>query len=118
MELINDILATIDNGIAANQFSIHDLKTLRKYIYNREDELRKQSGRLVAASLRPGCAVRISHKANLRPKYILGTEATVIKINKTTASITLGEVRGGSGRFCTGQEIRCPLDALELVEAS
>lgn len=94
-----------------------DIEYLGTYLHNILRESRRMEGSRVAATLRGGAKVRIRRDAALRPRYILGIEATVVKVNQTTATITLGEVRHG-GRFFTGQEIRCPLEALELVEAS
>jgi hypothetical protein len=103
----------IDDAIADGTLDAEDLSQLGSHIWECRQELQRRAGRKVAATLAPGAQVRIRHDAHLRPRYILGTLAEVVKINQTTATIVLGEVRGGS-RFSTGQEIRCPLDALEL----
>jgi hypothetical protein len=93
---------------------------LRDSITDCVREARRQEGCALAATLTAGSRVMISGTANLRPRYIIGTKAVVVRVNKTTATITLGEVRlppgTGRARFYTGQTIRCPLDALELVE--
>ena len=107
----------IDDAIADGTLTAEDLSTIGTHVWECKREAQRQEGRKVAATLTTGGKVRIRHNAHLRPRYILGTLAEVVKINKTTATIILGEVRGGT-RFQTGQEIRCPLDALEPVEAS
>ena len=118
---MNDTLKAITNlindAIADGAFDAEDLATLGTHVWNCKREAQRQEGRKVAATLTTGGKVRIRRDAHLRPRYILGTLAEVVKINKITATIILGEVRGGT-KFYTGQEIRCPLDALELVEAS
>jgi len=106
----------IDDSIADGTLDFDNLSELGSHVYDCRREVQRADGRKVAATLQRGSKVRIKFDAHLRPRYILGTEAEVLKINKTTASIILGEVRGGSGRFETGQEIRCPLDSLELLE--
>jgi hypothetical protein len=108
----------IEDAMKANELSIDDLRDISNCIDECYKDLKRQAGAKVAATLRKGSKVRISFTANLRPRYLLGTHATVIKVNKATANIRLGEVIGGTGRFYTGQEIRCPLDSLELVEVA
>ena len=107
----------IDDAIADGTLDAEDLSTLGTHVWECKREALRLEGRKVAATLKTGAKVRIRHNAQLRPRYILGTLAEVVKVNQTTATIILGEVRGGS-KFQTGQEIRCPLDALEVVEAS
>jgi hypothetical protein len=108
----------IEDAMKSNELSIDDLRDISNFVNECSKDLQRQAGAAVAATLRKGAKVRISFKANLRPRYILGTEAEVIKVNQTTATIRLGEVIGGTGRFYTGQEIRCPLDSLELREGA
>jgi hypothetical protein len=115
---VTAITNMIDESFADGTLDADNLHEIKNHIHDIEREARRSEGRRVAAALMPGSEVRISPTAALCPRYILGTHATVVRINQTSATITLGEVRGGSGRFYTGQEIRCPLDALELVEGS
>ena len=105
----------IDDAIADGTLDAEDLTDLGTHVWECKREAQRREGRRVAATLTTGGKVRIRHNAHLRPRYILGTLAEVVKINKTTATIILGEVRGGT-KFHTGQEIRCPLDALEPME--
>jgi hypothetical protein len=110
------IIEIIDDAIMHDALSEDELRTLGSHIYESLNEFKRQEGRKVAAMLRKGSSVRIRYEAKLTPRYILGTNATVVKINKTTATITLGHVNSpnDNSRFYSGQEIRCPLDALEL----
>lgn len=105
----------IDDAIADGTLDAEDLRELGSHIWDRTKEVKRQEGRKIAATLTVGAKVRIRRDADLRPRYILGTLAEVIKINQTTATIILGNVYGGT-KFYTGQEIRCPLDALEPIE--
>ncbi len=113
---LNAMFDLIDDSLEAGNLTREDLNAIGEFAWKRAKDLRKAEGRKVAARLSKGTAVRIKMDAPLRPRYILGTEATVQKVNQTSATITLGEVHGGSGRFYTGQLINCPLDALELRE--
>ncbi len=113
---VQAIMNMIEDSVKDGTLDYDNLSELGSHVYDWRSEVQRADGRKVAAMLMRGSKVRIKHDAHLRPRYILGTEAEVVKINKTTATIILGEIRGGSGRFETGQEIRCPLDALELME--
>lgn len=109
------LIEIISDALDEGSLTMDEIHEVRDYLHEAAKDMRRQEGAKVAAKLRAGSKVRISMNAALRPKYILGTEATVEKVNQTTATIILGEVYGGT-RFFQGQSIRCPLDALELAE--
>ena len=120
-ENLNAIMDIIDDALKTDDLSLDELHALTDHVIRRAKSLKQQVGAEIAMTLRAGTKVRISQNAALRPRYILGTEAEVQKINQTTATIKLGTVYStdrGRGRFYTGQVINCPLDALELVEVS
>lgn len=115
-DTLKAITNLIDDAVADESLDAEDLRQLGDHVWERMKEAKRIEGRKVAATLRVGSVVRIRHDAALRPRYILGTCATVVKVNQTTATITLGHVRttSANAKFYTGQEIRCPLSALEL----
>lgn len=112
----NIIFDMIDEAIETGELNTDDLKSISDFAFTRAKDARKAEGRKVAARLSKGTAVRIKLDAPLGPRYILGVEATVEKVNQTTATIILGDLDHDGGRFRAGQRINCPLDALELVE--
>lgn len=65
-----------------------------------------------ARTLKPGDIITVS---NLRPAYINGQEATVVKINKTRAVVRFNDP-AVAGRFAD-QEVTVPLANITLVEA-
>jgi hypothetical protein len=70
-----------------------DLDTLTNVIRER----RKQQEQVKGMFLRPGDRVCFNDK--VRPKYLRGAQATVVKVNKTRAVIQLDDK---TGRFGTG----------------
>lgn len=114
-----DIIKSINEAVYSGGLDERGLLTIANHVREVRKDMRRQKGAEVAAQIDSGAKVRIKHDASLRPTYILGVEATVVTINRTTATIKLGEVQtpmsGGRNRFFTGQMIRCPLDAIELV---
>ena len=118
-ENLNAIMDIIDDALKTDDLSLDELHALNDHVIRRAKSLKQQVGAEIGMSLRTGTKVRISQKSALRPRYILGTEAEVYKVNQTTATIKLGKVNspdGQRGRFYSGQMINCPLDALELVK--
>lgn len=92
--------------------------SLRDAVTAEVKDAQRKVARQMAAELSVGDTVRIREDANLRPRYILGTEAEVLDIKQRNATIKLGEVNGPhNGKFRTGQRIGCPMDALERVDA-
>lgn len=92
-----------------------DLSAIADYAVQLSKQERKAEGRRLKAKLRIGMTVRIKHDAPLRPKYILGTMATIVSVNRTKAKIQLGDL-GQQGRFQSGDLVHCPIDCLEIVE--
>lgn len=114
MSQVADIIRTIQDA----NLSPDELMQLRDAVGGEIKDAQRKLARRVAAQLSTGDTVRIREDANLRPRYILGTEAEVMEIKQRNATIKLGEVRGPfNGKFRTGQIIRCPMDALEPVDA-
>jgi len=119
MKSAYEIRSIIDKAYLGGRLTYEDLKLLCDHINGCAKEMRRRDGAAVASQISKGSQVRISFDCDLRPRYILGTQATVLKVNTTTATIELGHVASPNGRsrFYTGQEIRCPLNALEPVAA-
>ena len=113
--LIEMIADSIDSG----ELTTEDLRTLGSFIKLRIADKKAEKTAEVAGQIGPGSNVRISPNANLSPRYVLGTYAKVVRVNRTRAVIVLGHVNspGSDSRFYTGQEITCPINALEVVEA-
>jgi hypothetical protein len=116
-ESLSNILDSINASVQNDVLGEDDLMVLYDAVRDHIKESRRRASMMMAAKIRRGAKVRISPESNLRPAYLLGTEGIVEKINQTTATIRLDKVYAGSNsRFRTGQSIRCPLNALELVE--
>jgi hypothetical protein len=119
MDTYADIIKAINVAVAQETLDDRGLLMISNHVHDLRQDLRRQKGREIASEICSGTKVRIRQDAPLRPHYILGTEATVVSVNRTTATIKLGDVptppAGGRSRFFTGQMIRCPLDAIELV---
>jgi hypothetical protein len=62
-------------------------------------------------TLTPGDRVRFNHKT--RPKYLVGREAVVARINQTTTTVYLEQ---GMGKFPAGAKFRVPNALLEAVK--
>lgn len=112
MKTIQDVLDAIWDG----DLSVDELHTIRESAQEAIKDVAKREARKMAARLSPGDKVRIRKDANLRPKYLLGTEAEVLAVKQRNADILLGEVSKVGGRFRTGQRIGCPMEGLEKIE--
>jgi hypothetical protein len=118
-DTLKAIIGIIDSAVDDGSLSPDDIHEIRDHLADHYKEFRRQDAATVAATLRKGAKVRISFNSGLRPRYLLGVRATVHQVNKSTATIKLGEVPegyDGKRRFYTGQVIRCPLEGLELME--
>lgn len=101
MSAIDQVLRLIDGGECDD-----DLNTINTAIRERQKLLATRALR----TMREGDRVRFNDRTN--PTYLRGLEATVVKVNKTTAVVTPDENRG---RF--GGQIRVPANLLEMVDA-
>lgn len=117
-DTLKAIAHLIDDAVRQQELDADDLRALNEHMHGHLQEMKRQACAAVAMQIRAGSKVKIADDAPLSPKYILGTEAEVVRVKKTNAVIILGAVYGGKGRFYEGQEITCPLYALELVEAA
>lgn len=117
-DTLKAIAHLIDDAVRQQELDADDLRALNEHMHGHLEAMKQQANAAVALQVRAGSKVKIADDAPLSPKYILGTEAEVVRVNKANAVIVLGEVYGGKGRFYEGQEITCPLYALELLEAS
>lgn len=93
--------AEVNTAIITGKLDI-DLDALERAIRNRRLN--------IGYTLRRGDIVELK---GLRPQYLNGHKAKVIKINSTTASIQLEQPAGH--RFPAGYTIRCPLTCLSKV---
>lgn len=82
------------------------LDTLSEAIKNRVTNLEQRQ----IATLKKGDTVRFNSKT--RPKYLVGVEAVVIKVNKTTVTVDIPS-RDTFERF--GGIVRVPASLLELA---
>jgi hypothetical protein len=112
---VQAITNMIDEAYGDGTLNGDDLEIIGNHINYIARESRRLKEKAIAISLLPGSAVRIRLDAHIRPRYVLGTNATIQKINRTTATIVLGHVASpdSNSKFYTGQIIRCPLHALE-----
>lgn len=112
----SEIMDGISDALRREEIDAADLYDISDFINQLSKSERKLEGQKMRAQLRPGMAVRIKANAALRPRYILGVDATVVAVNRSKALIKLGDIGRQSGRFQSGDQVHCPLDALEIVE--
>lgn len=77
-------------------------------IYDAFKTRRGVAAQIAAASYKPGDRVRFTDA--VRPKYLIGVEANVVKVNAKTVVVKMDSVQG---RF--GGETRCPAELIEAV---
>lgn len=87
-----------------------DLDGISGAINDRRRSLRATQSRLVFHTLKPGDKVRL---VNLRPKYLVGEIATVVRKNQTRVVVTLDNPTL-SGRF--RGEVTAAANMLEKVQ--
>ena len=98
----------VRQAIMRGDFNHHQLAALKNIVQNAIAINNDKSRREFAMSLRAGSKVEFNNKA--RPVYMQGATATVLKINKKTASVMLDRPHG---RF--HGEIRAPLSILSVL---
>ena len=97
-------VALINADIINGKLDDH-LSSISDFIKMRRQKLAAQFGN----SLSSGDTVTFNSKT--RPKYLIGKQAEVIRVNKTTATVKPLEA---AGRF-SGEPIRCPLSLLDAA---
>lgn len=97
-------LSDIIKGIDAGDFDA-DLSYLTEYIRGRRDYLAQQQ----ASELAPGDTVRLD---DIRPKYLIGATATVVRVRQKKVVCTLDHP---NGKFPPGAEVAIPLVCVSKV---
>lgn len=101
-----EIAKAIMDGEVDNQ-----LDKLDRLIRDRQRMVRQAKAAITAVSLEEGAKVRFVK--SIRPTYLQGVIATVIKVNRTGAIVKIDDpiAAGRYGRL----PVRCPADLLEAV---
>lgn len=98
---MNPILLSIINGDADK-----DLDAIISAIKARKQALSS----INVASTRPGDTIHFSDQ--IRPKYLVGLPATVVKLNRESVVITCPDT-SNYGRFRNSKNVRCPNSLIE-----
>lgn len=76
---------------------------------------RKQVDSIKLLFCGPGDTVQFN--STIRPKYLQGLTATVVKVNKTTITVTCPD-DPRYGRFQNSKAVKCPSSLFDKVEAA
>jgi hypothetical protein len=112
------------DGIAAGYYDCQGregMQMLLGAVRNRRSTLEVAAMKAAGATstVAAGDRVRVKADAPLRPTYVLGKTGVVAKVNQTTATVVFdpGQYLGRFEPKRPGQGTRCPLGALEKIDA-
>ena len=98
---MNEVINSIEDGNCDD-----DLAAILDAVRSRQKVLAARNVR----DLSPGDTVRFSNA--IRPKYLVGKTATVVKLNKKTVVVDCPE-DASYGRFSGSSNVRCPNALIE-----
>lgn len=104
---LTDLIETIVTGAADDQLSILD-----KAIKERKALLSQQKSAILKVTLGEGSRVRFTD--NIRPKYLAGVGATIVKVNPKKVLLKVDErpTPFTKGDWF-GRKLNCPLSLIE-----
>ena len=98
---MNEVISSIEDGHCDD-----DLSAIIDAVRSRQQVLAARNVRALA----PGDTVRFSD--SIRPKYLIGKTATVVKLNKKTVVVDCPD-DPDYGRFSGSSNVRCPNSLIE-----